>query len=307
MAISNILGFYNYFDLILADETNAKFNAKIAKLQCELEEILQQRCEILSDFANYPSNQIEDLIESLSKLYERKSNYGKYYINVFQTVRNTVKLEMEKIRNESNFKKREILLRNFKYNIEILPSEIRDRFKPQIEQVEEFIRQDYMIAQDDISRLIQAKVSKDNFIELSEKMDEYKGDYALIRKLKNSIETKFDELLNAVEKNGVTYDFQTMTNSLTSLNGFFNVFGSEKLERSSCIMKGILFRYVNDIANSNGNEAKAFDLLYKLLKEGFGRNLLSNVMNKDDLHSVEIEFEKETKQLRTTYLVKQIQ
>ena len=292
IALTNICEYYNYFEILLTPEKNSEFSEKRQKLQNNLEEQLQARCSdrILTDFKNYPINQIDILIESLTKVSKKKKNYEKYLRRVIKTVSNTIKMEIEKIRNEVNFKKREKLLRIFKYNIDVLPQKMKENFKSQIEKVESLIQLDYSQAQEDISLVEKAANSKENFKEINEKITKYKEkDPALVRKLEVAVDTKFDNLIDSTEKLD-SYNYQTICAKFSSINDFLTTFGYDKVDQSSAIIKPLLQRFVNDILDQNENEAKALEILYQLLDNNGGFVPLAKIMNIEDYNTVAKEF-----------------
>ena len=289
MALTNIFGFYNHFETILTPEKNAEFAEKRQKLQNNLEEKLKARCsdDILKNFNNYPTNQIDVLIESLTKVSEKKKNYGKFLRVVTQTVSNTVKLEIEKIRNESNFKEREKLLRIFKYNIDVLPQKLKDNFKSQIDQVETFIKQDYSLANEDIASVLEKTGnSKESFQEINERISRYKEkDPSLVTKLENAVASKFDKLLESIE-NLKSYSYQSISSKFGALNDYFATFGFDELDRSSALIRRILQRFINDIFVQNENEARALEILHQLLDNNGGFAPLSKIMNEEDFNGI---------------------
>ena len=199
-------------------------------------------------------------------------------------------MEIEKIRNEVNFKIREKLLRIFKYNIDVLPQKMKENFKSQIEKVESLIQLDYSQAQEDISLVEKAANSKENFKEINEKITKYKEkDPALVRKLEVAVDTKFDNLIESTEKLD-SYNYQTICAKFSSINDFLTTFGYDKVDQSSAIIKPLLQRFVNDILDQNENEAKALEILYQLLDNNGGFVPLAKIMNIEDYNTVAKEF-----------------
>ena len=175
--------------------------------------------------------------------------------------------------------------RNIQKNINIEKNRLENLLK-----LKDLLNQENTIGvQDDLSQE-NATNSKENFKEINDKIKKYKEkDPALVRKLEDAVDTKFEKLLDSIEKLD-SYNYQTICTKFSAMNDFFTTFGFEKLDQSSGIVKRILQRFIYDIVDKNDNEAKSLEILHQLFDFNGGNPILSKIMNPEDFNSILTQF-----------------